>query len=61
MNDAIRSLLRAVLKIGGGYLVAKGLADDDTAQVIVSGLVALFSIIWGILDRNHLAMRPRWR
>ncbi len=47
-----QSLIRAALKIGAGYFIAKGFTDDSTAETIISGLVALFAVIWGVLHRD---------
>ncbi len=46
-----QTLIRSVLKIGAGVLVAKGFTDDSTAEVIVAGLTALLSVLWGVFDR----------
>lgn len=46
------TLIRSVLKIGAGILVAKGFADESTAEIIVSGLTALVAVLWGIFDRT---------
>jgi hypothetical protein len=54
MNDTLQTLIRAVLKVGGGYLVAKGLADQSTAEVIISGLAAFVGVGWGIWHRTQL-------
>lgn len=47
-----QTLIRSILKIGGGYFVAKGFTDDSTAEIIISGLVALIGIIWGLVHRS---------
>ena len=52
-KDEIETLIRAVLKIGGGYLAAKGLAGhgliDDT--IATSGVVAaLAGVVHGWLS-----------
>lgn len=47
-----QTLIRSVLKIGAGVLVAKGLTDESTAEVIIAGLTALISILWGVIDRG---------
>ena len=53
MNPILQTLIRAGLKVGGGYLVAKGLASDSDAQVIVAGAMALIGVVWGILHRSQ--------
>ena len=52
MNDTLQTLIRSILKFGGGYLIAKGWADDNAVQVIVSGFTALGAVIWGVLHRT---------
>lgn len=52
MPDELQTLVRAALKIGGGYLVAKGLADQSGAEVIAAGLAALIGVAWGLRHRT---------
>ena len=52
MNDTLQTMIRSVLKIGGGYFVAKGMADDATAEVIISGVAALIGVVWGYFHRT---------
>lgn len=47
-----QTLIRSVLKIGAGYFVAKGFADESTSEVIVAGLAALIGVIWGLVHRS---------
>jgi len=49
--DSVQSLLRGILKIGGGYLLAKALADGNTAEAVIAGAVALVAIVWGVRHR----------
>ena len=58
MNPILQTLIRAALKVGGGYLDAKGLASDNDAQVIVAGLMALIGVVWGILHRTPSPAPP---
>lgn len=51
MNDTLQSLIRAVLKIGSGYLIAKGLTDANQSEAIISGLIASIAVAWGALHR----------
>lgn len=46
------TVLRSILKIGGGAMAAKGLADDSTAEAIAAGLTALLGVVWGLFDRK---------
>ncbi len=49
MNDSTLTFLRAILKVGGGYLVAKGIADDSQITDLIGGAIALIGIIAGFL------------
>src|SRR5207237_1424440 len=46
MNDQLASLIRTLLKYGAGILVTKGITDSSTAEIIISGLVALLGVLW---------------
>jgi hypothetical protein len=50
--DTIQTLVRSVLKIGAGYLAAKGIADSATLEVTAAGIVGGIAIIWGIMHRT---------
>ena len=45
-QDQILSVLRTVLKIGGGYLVARGVADEGTWTAISGGVLAVAGLAW---------------
>lgn len=49
MKNEYATLLRAILKMGGGALVAKGITDESTAETIIAGLLAAVGLIWGIV------------
>ena len=52
MNDTTQTLIRSVLKIGAGYLAAKGLASDSQAQELVAAITGILAILWGIAHRT---------
>lgn len=52
MNDTQQTLIRALVKVGSGYLIAKGWADKDTAEIAGAGVAAIIAIIWGVLHRK---------
>lgn len=52
MNPLAQTLLRALLKVGGGALVAKGITDESTLEVIIAGVLALAGVVWGIVQRK---------
>jgi len=43
---------RSTLKIGGGYLLARGLADNSTVEALIAGALALTAVLWGVWHRN---------
>lgn len=49
MNETTQSIIRSVLKVGAGFLLAKGLVDSAGAEVLVSALIGLISVGWGIV------------
>ncbi len=49
--DQVQSLIRSILKIGGGFAVAKGYANGNDVETITAGLLAIAGIIWGLLHR----------
>ena len=53
MNPAILSIIRAAFKVGGGYLIARGLATDTEIETLLASLMAIVAVVWGILDRSH--------
>lgn len=49
--DTVQTLVRSVLKVGGGYLVARGWADESSVEVLTAGAITLAAIVWGIWHR----------
>jgi len=45
-QDAILNIIRSVLKVGGGMIVADGLATSDQWIAISGGIVALIGAVW---------------
>lgn len=52
MNDTTQTLIRSILKVGGGFLVSKGIADDSQIEIISAGLLAVVAVVWGYLHRS---------
>lgn len=50
--DLIQTLARSILKIGAGALAAKGFGDNANWEVVIAGVLALISIIWGAMHRT---------
>ena len=52
MNDLAQTLIRSILKIGSGILVARGLMRQDQVETIIAGLLSLVGVIWGVMHRT---------
>ncbi|HTH46281.1 MAG TPA: hypothetical protein VMB21_02095 [Candidatus Limnocylindria bacterium] len=50
MNEIYQSLIRAVLKLLAGYLVARGFTDNTGAESLVGALLAVISVVWGMVS-----------
>lgn len=59
MKDTILSVLRHLLTFGGGLLVARGLASDDTVQQLVAALPTTIGLVWGAADEYRAAQRAK--
>lgn len=45
-GDQLTSLIRSLLKFGGGMIVARGWSDSATWEAVAGGVVALAGILW---------------
>lgn len=45
----ILGLVRHVLTIGAGFLIAKGLSDESNTQELIGGIMAVIGSVWSIL------------
>jgi hypothetical protein len=53
MNSAvIFGLVRHVLTLAGGYLVAKGHLDPETSETIIGALITLLGAGWSITSKK---------
>ncbi len=52
MNDANQSIVRAILKFGAGYLVSKGIIEDNMVETFIASGVGLVALAWGIKHRT---------
>lgn len=52
MNDTTQTIVRSVLKVGAGYLLSKGIVDESGAEILVSSVVGLAAVLWGIFHRK---------
>jgi len=46
------AVARHFLTVAGGYLVAKGYADEGTVAEITGGGVALAGVVWSVLEKK---------
>lgn len=53
--ETISGVFRHLLTFGGGYVVAKGYADDATMQTVIAGIVALGGVIWSAAAKKKPA------
>lgn len=53
MKESLLSLARHVLTFAGGFVVAKGWADEATVQAIVGALITIGGAAWGIIDKQN--------
>lgn len=51
-RDMILGLLRHVLTLLGGVLVARGYTDDATMQTVAGAVVTLGGAVWSMLDKR---------
>jgi hypothetical protein len=54
-RDVILGLVRHVLTIGGGFLVAKGTIDAPGLDTAVGALIAIIGVAWSIFDKKTTA------
>ena len=58
MKNTILSLIRHALTFGGGFLVAKGLLNEETIATLIPALATAIGAIWGAYD-EYSAERKR--
>jgi hypothetical protein len=52
MNPMLFGLLRHVLTMAGGYLVAKGYVSEGDVETIVGATIALAGVAWSAFDKR---------
>lgn len=55
MNDTAQTIIRSALKVGAGYLVAKGITDNAGAETLIGAIVGIIGVVWGIFHRKSPA------
>jgi len=56
MNETTQTIIRSVLKVGAGALLAKGIIDAGAAEVVVSSLMGIIGVVWGIIAARKAAV-----
>lgn len=54
-KDQILSIARSVLKLAAGALVAKGIGDGTTWDLIIAGVLAAGGLGWSYFDHKKPA------
>ncbi len=49
-KETISTLVRTLCKVGGGYLVAKGIIDDASVVELTGAIVTVVAVAWGLYD-----------
>jgi hypothetical protein len=53
--EALMGVIRHILTFGGGFLVAKGLVDEETMLQAVAALATLIGLGWSIFAKKKPA------
>ena len=51
-EDVILSLVRALLKIGGTWMLSKNLASGSDVETLISAAMILVGIVWGMMAKK---------
>ena len=62
-TETVSTIVRAFLKWGGGYLIAKGITSDAQWAELSGSLATVIGIVWGIVAariaaKNKQATQP---
>lgn len=56
MSEQLSSAIRSVLKVAGGYFVAKGLTDNAHIEELIGAVTTITGFVWSYL--HHAAASP---
>jgi len=56
MKESIGTIIRTLLKVGGGWFIAKGFADEAQVEAITGAVVTIVGIVWGIVAAKRAAI-----
>lgn len=58
-REALSTLVRAVLKFGGGFIVAKGTIDAEGLELAIGAIVTLVGVVWGAFDAKQATVAKK--
>lgn len=53
-GEALAGIVRAVMAALGGYLVGKGVIDNETANNLAGAAVVIVTGVWSVLNKKKL-------
>jgi hypothetical protein len=51
-REQVLGIVRHVLTFAGGIVIAKGVADENTVNEIIGGVITLVGTIWSIVSKK---------
>lgn len=54
-KDAVLGIVRHVLTFAGGYIAAKGFADQALVNEAIGAAVTLIGVVWSITQKRAVA------
>ena len=51
--DTVSTVVRAVFKFGGGYIIHAGFTDSSNWEKLTGAVVGLTGILWGIYSAHQ--------
>jgi hypothetical protein len=51
-KEQVLGIVRHVLTFAGGIVIAKGVADENTVNEIIGGVITLVGTIWSIVSKK---------
>lgn len=51
-KSVLLGIVRHLLTMGGGALVAAGWLDESTAQQTIGAVVTLVGVVWSVLEKR---------
>lgn len=51
-REAVLGIVRHILTFGGGYIAAKGIADQALVNEAIAALVTLIGVAWSVANKK---------